>query len=287
VILTINYNDTKYEIFLEDDKNYTLADLIPYIQTLLGITEGLIITNANNEILAPNSKIVELILIDSTKYKNLSIKTFGSLSTTRCPQQYVSSMARKEEHSKNSNFANPTNTTNNTNNNNFPKMKDNSAIYDQSSNSDFNLREKYLNEPALYSDKKQVMADSSKFEGSYKEYNPRTQPFTRNINYDSDINKEYSGISDYSTMNFASPQNIPKENYKQFHTERRIFRNENNLRKPFKEEKIKQDAQTEDYMRNTDYIIHRERNHSQDPSDYSFNEQKKSYTGSVRRGYNY
>jgi hypothetical protein len=295
VILTIIYNDKKYEIHLDDDKTYTLAALIPYIKTILGISEELIITNSSNEILTPNCKIVEMILIDSSKYKNLNIKTFGSLSAltnTKQIREIQDSDLRREENSKNSNY-NRTHYSSKTNN-----IKDNFDLYEQSNISGTNIRDRYLNEAEIYSDKNNINEKGEKghhikFDDNYSEYKlgGKNPSFTRNINYESDINKEY--ISDYSTMNFASPQNFPndkKENYKQSHTERRIYRSENEIRKPFQEENIiKQESNTQDYLRSRDnYIYKKERTHSQDHSDYSFDEQKKSYTNSRRlRGHNY
>ncbi len=298
MILTIIYNDKKYQIHLEDDKTYSLAALIPYIQTILGLSEELIITNSSNEILTPNCKIVEMILIDSPKYKNLNIKTYGSLSAlTNTKQileiQEIQESEKREENSKNSNY-NRTKYISNTNN-----IKENSDLYEQSNISGTNFRDRYLNlnEPGIYSDKIEK-GEKSHHINNYNEYKlgGKNSSFTRNINcinYESDINKEYISDNIYSTMNFASPQNFPndkKENYKQFHTERSVYRSENEIRKPFKEENIiKQESNTEDYLRSRDNYIHqKERTQSQDHSDYSFDEQKKSYTNSRRlRGHNY
>lgn len=75
--LNIIYEGQRYQITLDFDYTFTLSGLIPYITNIIGNgkAEQMIILDSNGEILSPNCKIIELMIINPAQYKTLSLKT--------------------------------------------------------------------------------------------------------------------------------------------------------------------------------------------------------------------
>ena len=75
--LTIIFNNEFYTISLDFDYNFTLSGLIPYIQNILKLNKDsidkMIILDNEKEILSPNCRIVELMIINPSKFKTLTI----------------------------------------------------------------------------------------------------------------------------------------------------------------------------------------------------------------------
>jgi hypothetical protein len=79
--LTIIYDEKKFQISLDFDLNFQLLQLIPYISVLTTKSEKIIIYDKNMEILSPNMKIVDLIMINPIKYKTLTVSSSNLIFT--------------------------------------------------------------------------------------------------------------------------------------------------------------------------------------------------------------
>jgi hypothetical protein len=85
VKLNIIYGTEKFLINLDFDYNFTLSGLIPYIANIIGVGkdagDNLILLDSNKEILSPNCKIIELIIMSPNKYNSITVKLNKSYKT--------------------------------------------------------------------------------------------------------------------------------------------------------------------------------------------------------------
>ncbi len=107
--LSVSYDKEKHIITIDFDTNFMLKDLLPYLNSLFKspFKEGFIIYDSDLEILSPNCKIVELIIINPKKYKNLILKTknhkiFESLENKSKPNSKSFYYFSKENNTKKS-----------------------------------------------------------------------------------------------------------------------------------------------------------------------------------------